>query len=91
MIKQGQSAITDKNIYFFKWEANWLKNQYVLKVEAYVAAKISNRGIDSLMEFPLDDPSSVVGTALDPVPASEVQLKWLTRTGVKSGNQTEKA
>lgn len=43
------------------------------------------------MEFPLDDPSSVVGTALDPVPASEGQLKWLTRTGVKSGNQTEKA
>lgn len=47
-----------------------LKNQYVLKAEAHVAAKTMNsRGIDNLMEFPPDEPSSVVGTVLVPVPA----------------------
>lgn len=30
------------------------------------------------MEFPLDDPSPVVGVLFDPVPASECQVEWLT-------------
>lgn len=62
-----------------------------MKVDTYVAAKISIRGIDNLMEFPLDEPLSVVGRFLDPpVPASECQLEWLTRTRDKLDNQTVK-
>lgn len=51
-----------------------------MKAETYVTAKISNRGIEDLMEFPLDEPLSVVGRVLDPVPASECQLECLKWT-----------
>jgi hypothetical protein len=43
-----------------------------------------------LIEFPLDDPSPVEGVDLDPVPASEFQLKWLISTNFKLDNQAEK-
>jgi len=61
-----------------------------VKVETYVAAKISIRGIDNLNEFPAEEPPSVVGRVLDPAPASECQHEWLTRTRDKLGNQAVK-
>jgi len=60
-----------------------------VKVDTYVAANISIRGIDNLMESPAaEEPPSVVGRVLDPAPASECQHEWLTRTRDKMGNET---
>ena len=48
-----------------KWE-----DQYVVKVEATVAAQIRKKSweIDNLMELPADVLPSVDGTVLDPLP-----------------------
>lgn len=42
------------------------------------------------MEFPAEEPSSVVGRVLDPPPTSECQHEWLPTTRGKLGNDTVK-
>lgn len=50
-----------------------------MKAEAYVEAnKMENsRGFDKWMELPSDEPLSVDGTVLDPVPAQAVRLRYV--------------
>jgi len=48
-----------------------------VKLDTYVAAKITIRGIDNLMESPAEEPLSVVGRVLDPAPGQGT--KWVMK------------